>query len=112
MSDVARLQAYLRHTATRQYEALYVLPFTLFFHPHDPFPAFSYAIPNGPVGRPQNSKFATQAVVPSFARVVAALIRHTVYCQLVAQFQGPGHTSGLLMPAGDSGSHPGPVNAG
>jgi ribosomal protein S18 acetylase RimI-like enzyme len=49
MIDVARLQAYLRHSATRQYETLSVPPFTLFFHPHDPFPAFSYAIPDGPV---------------------------------------------------------------
>ena len=49
MIDVAKLQAYLRHSAARQYKTLPVPPFTLFFHPEDPFPAFSYAIPDMPV---------------------------------------------------------------
>ncbi len=46
---VARLQAYLRHSARRQYESVPVPPFTLFFHPADALTYFNYAIPDGPV---------------------------------------------------------------
>jgi GNAT superfamily N-acetyltransferase len=45
-----RLQAALRRSAQRQYESVSVPPFTLFFHPTDAFPAFSYAIPYEPCG--------------------------------------------------------------
>ncbi|MBN1371313.1 MAG: GNAT family N-acetyltransferase [Anaerolineaceae bacterium] len=48
-SQVARIQAYLRENARRQYEVEALPPFTLFFHPGDPFPSFSYAIPDDPV---------------------------------------------------------------
>src|SRR5664279_4945291 len=36
----------MRAVATRQYEALSVPPFTLFFHATDPLPFFNYAIPD------------------------------------------------------------------
>jgi ribosomal protein S18 acetylase RimI-like enzyme len=48
MVSVARLQAYLRHSAQRQYDAVPVPPFTLFFHPTDSLPYFNYAIPDQP----------------------------------------------------------------
>jgi GNAT superfamily N-acetyltransferase len=48
MFSVARLQAYLRHNARKQYEAVAVPPFTLFFHPTSAFPFFNYAIPDEP----------------------------------------------------------------
>jgi GNAT superfamily N-acetyltransferase len=41
-----RLQAQMRSVARRQYEAVAVPPFTLFFHPTDPLPFFNYAIPD------------------------------------------------------------------
>jgi GNAT superfamily N-acetyltransferase len=47
---VARLQAYLRHSARRHYEAVPVPPFTLFFHPTDALTFFNYAIPDEPPG--------------------------------------------------------------
>lgn len=43
-----RLQAALRRSAQRQLEAVSISPFTLFFHPTDAFPPFSYAIPDEP----------------------------------------------------------------
>jgi hypothetical protein len=46
---VFRLQAYLRHSARQQYEAVSLPPFTLFFHPRDPAIYFNYAIPDEPV---------------------------------------------------------------
>lgn len=46
--SVAQLQAYLRHSAQRQYEAVSVPPFTLFFHPTDSLPYLNYAIPDEP----------------------------------------------------------------
>ncbi|MEM7032990.1 MAG: GNAT family N-acetyltransferase [Chloroflexota bacterium] len=46
MTDINRLQAYLRHTANDIYEAVPVPPFTAFFHPHDKFDHFNYAIPD------------------------------------------------------------------
>ena len=46
---VERIQSYLRALAQSQYEAVLLPPFTLFFHPSDPFPYFSYAIPDVPV---------------------------------------------------------------
>src|SRR5918911_48593 len=51
MTLVARLQSYLRHSARRQYEAVAVPPFTLFFHPTDALPYFNYAIPDEATGR-------------------------------------------------------------
>ena len=44
----SRLQAYLRHSARRQYESVPVPPFTLFFHPTDALTFFNYAIPDEP----------------------------------------------------------------
>ena len=38
----------MRAVAHRQYEAVAVPPFTLFFHDTDPLPYFNYAIPDGP----------------------------------------------------------------
>ncbi len=49
--EVGRVQAYLRENARRQYQVEALPPFSLFFHPSDPFPSFSYAIPDGPVER-------------------------------------------------------------
>jgi GNAT superfamily N-acetyltransferase len=43
-----RIQAQMRAVARRQYEAVPVPPFTLFFHDSDPLPYFNYAIPDGP----------------------------------------------------------------
>lgn len=40
------IQSYLRENARGQYESVAVPPFTLFFHPADPFPYFNYAIPD------------------------------------------------------------------
>jgi GNAT superfamily N-acetyltransferase len=48
--SIARLQAYLRHSAQRQYESVSVPGFTLFFHPTDTLPYFNYAIPGEPRG--------------------------------------------------------------
>ncbi|MFN8493034.1 MAG: GNAT family N-acetyltransferase [Caldilineaceae bacterium] len=46
---IDRLQAYLRHSADQQYEAVAVPPFTLFFRPSDPLRFFNYAIPDAPI---------------------------------------------------------------
>jgi ribosomal protein S18 acetylase RimI-like enzyme len=48
MALIARLQAYLRHSAQQQYETVSVPCFTLFFHPTDPLTYFNYAIPDAP----------------------------------------------------------------
>src|SRR5947209_7032795 len=50
MLSIARLQTYLRYSARRQYEAVVVPPFTLFFHPTAALPYFNYAIPNEATG--------------------------------------------------------------
>jgi GNAT superfamily N-acetyltransferase len=50
MIAYTRLQAYLRHSAQEQYEAVSIPPFSLFFHPTDTFKYFNYAIPDEPVG--------------------------------------------------------------
>jgi GNAT superfamily N-acetyltransferase len=47
-ASIARLQAYLRHSAQQQYESVSVPPFTLFFHPTDALTFFNYAIPDEP----------------------------------------------------------------
>jgi GNAT superfamily N-acetyltransferase len=49
MISVNEVQSYLRHSARQRYEALALPPFTAFFHPTDPFPHFSYAIPDGAI---------------------------------------------------------------
>jgi ribosomal protein S18 acetylase RimI-like enzyme len=51
MDLVERLQAYLRHAAHEQYEAVPVPPFTAFFHRTDDLTFFNYAIPDGEVAR-------------------------------------------------------------
>jgi ribosomal protein S18 acetylase RimI-like enzyme len=43
---LGRIQAQMRAVAHRQYEAVFVPPFTLFFHATDPLPFFNYAIPD------------------------------------------------------------------
>ena len=48
MVSVARLQAYLRHSAQQQYETISVPSLTLFFHPTDHRIYFNYAIPDEP----------------------------------------------------------------
>lgn len=50
MTPIERVQNYLRHSARQSYEAVTVPPFTAFFHPHDTFTFFNYAIPDAPVG--------------------------------------------------------------
>ena len=49
MSDIPRLQAYLRTSAGQRYDTAAVPPFTLFFHPSTDFLHFNYAIPDAPV---------------------------------------------------------------
>jgi GNAT superfamily N-acetyltransferase len=41
-----RLQEHMRAVARRQYDAVRVPPFTLYFHPSDPLPYLNYAIPD------------------------------------------------------------------
>lgn len=73
MIDVPELQAYLRASARRQYEAVPIPPFTLFFHPTDALPYFNYAIPdhavagdiNGPLSELRDM-FARRARQPRF----------------------------------------------
>jgi ribosomal protein S18 acetylase RimI-like enzyme len=48
VAEITRLQNYLRASARRQYDALSLPPFTLFFHPEDALKYFNYAIPDGP----------------------------------------------------------------
>ncbi len=45
-----RLQEHMRGVARRQYDAVPVPPFTLYFHPTDPLPYLNYAIPDGEPG--------------------------------------------------------------
>ena len=49
MSDIPRLQAYLRTSAGQRYDTAAVPPFTLYFHPSTDFSYFNYAIPDAPV---------------------------------------------------------------
>ena len=46
MNEITRIQSFLRENARLQYESVAIPPFTLFFHPTDPFPYFNYAIPD------------------------------------------------------------------
>jgi ribosomal protein S18 acetylase RimI-like enzyme len=46
MSEVLRIQAFLRANARRQYQSLTIPFFTLFFHPSDSNMYFNYAIPD------------------------------------------------------------------
>lgn len=50
MIPIGRIQAYLRHNAHQQYQAIPVPPFTCFFHRNDSSPFFNYAIPAEPCG--------------------------------------------------------------
>lgn len=47
--SIEALQAYLRHSAQKQYQAVPVPPFTLFFNASDDFKFYNYAIPDEPV---------------------------------------------------------------
>lgn len=48
-ASVESLQAYLRHSAQQQYQAIPVPPFTLFINSTNAFKFFNYAIPDQPV---------------------------------------------------------------
>ncbi|MBN1219667.1 MAG: GNAT family N-acetyltransferase [Anaerolineae bacterium] len=48
MITITRLQAYLRHNARQQYQAVATPPFTCFFHPTEACRFFNYAIPDEP----------------------------------------------------------------
>jgi len=50
ISEINRIQNYLRESARGQYGALSLPPFTLFFHPDDALKYFNYAIPDQPCG--------------------------------------------------------------
>jgi GNAT superfamily N-acetyltransferase len=72
-ASIARLQAYLRHSAQQRYESVRVPPFTLFFHPLDALTFFNYAIPDEPpfddLEAPLaalRSEFATRGRLPRF----------------------------------------------
>jgi len=43
---IPKVQAYLRESARQRYTTVAVPPFTAFFHPHDHFAHFNYAIPD------------------------------------------------------------------
>ncbi len=49
MSDIERIQSFLRENARRLYNSVATPPFTLFFHPDEGFKYFNYAIPDEPV---------------------------------------------------------------
>jgi ribosomal protein S18 acetylase RimI-like enzyme len=75
-----RIQAQMRAVAHRQYEAVAVPPFTLFFHDTDSLPYFNYAIPDGPVAPSFDltaplvrleAEFHTRGRVPRFEFVEA-----------------------------------------
>lgn len=74
------IQTQMRAVAHRQYEAVPVPPFTLFFHATDPLPFFNYAIPNasaapfGDLAEPLarlRAEFAARRRVPRFEFVEA-----------------------------------------
>ncbi len=78
MPDPRRIQSYFRRVARRQYEAVPVPPFTLFFHPTDPLPWLNYAIPDAdttsggaPVAAEIRSAFSARQRVPRFEFVEA-----------------------------------------
>lgn len=49
-SEIIRIQGYLRESARSIYDSLNLPPFTLFFHPTNPFKYFNYAVPDGACG--------------------------------------------------------------
>ena len=48
IEDINRIQSYLRESARKSYEMEHIPPFSLFFHPTDPFQFYNYAIPDEP----------------------------------------------------------------
>ena len=46
IAEITRIQDYLRESARRNYQAMPLAPFTVFFHPHDSLKYFNYAIPD------------------------------------------------------------------
>lgn len=73
MLSPRRVQSYFRRVAKRQYDAVPLPPFTLFFHPTDPLPWLNYAIPDAdatpdvaPVAAALRSAFAERGRVPRF----------------------------------------------
>jgi len=73
MPSPRRVQSYFRRVAKRQYDAVPLPPFTLFFHPTDPLPWLNYAIPDadatpdvGPVAAALRAAFAARGRVPRF----------------------------------------------
>jgi len=72
------IQSYFRRVANRQYEAVPLPPFTLFFHPTDPLPWLNYAVPDADatsdvtsVAAALRSAFAARERVPRFEFVEA-----------------------------------------
>jgi putative acetyltransferase len=77
---LGRIQAQMREVAHRQYEAVAIPPFTLFFHATDPLPFFNYAIPDAPAAAFEDlaaplarlrAEFAARRRVPRFEFVEA-----------------------------------------
>lgn len=62
LEAVTRIQSFLRESARGQYVAHSIPPFTLFFHPTDSTPYFSYAIPDIPLCFDLESQRIGQAV--------------------------------------------------
>ena len=54
MSDLDRLQSYLRTVAQLQYQVVSIPPFSLFFHHRETFKFFNYAIPDQPTRQAAN----------------------------------------------------------
>lgn len=50
ITEINRLQAFLRESARRHYDSVALPPFTLFFHPSAELKYFNYAIPDAPTG--------------------------------------------------------------
>ncbi len=49
LTEIVRIQSYLREIARSQYKSLELAPFTLFFHPSDPLNILIMPSPTGPV---------------------------------------------------------------
>lgn len=118
----------MRAVALRQYEAVFVPPFTLFFHATDPLPFFNYAIPDASAEPPGDlaaplarlrAEFETRRRVPRFEFVEscapalsAALEAHGFILENRAQLmvcprgseRAPPAVAGLEIAALDAGT--------
>ncbi|MBE0695762.1 MAG: GNAT family N-acetyltransferase [Anaerolineaceae bacterium] len=68
IEQVNTIQAYLRENARRQYEMVPLAPFSLFFHPSDPFIYFNYAIPDFPTTGDPSLKIVLNHLSVEFRR--------------------------------------------